>query len=166
MRAVYTGKTLPNRQNAIHNDGIDAFSNLQLHLLRLVVDRPITHADQPTLLHHFHQPRTDDQRFCGCYHSEQVPPRGESDGLLKATGTDVADGTSTCVGEKEDGDRGLFERQQEADVRVEAGKNDGAVLVEVVYFGENGVDERVEFHSVRVHLLDFGFEQHGIFYDL
>ncbi len=135
-----------------------------LNLIGIIIDSPIRHTDQARLLHNSDKSRTDDQRLRSRDDAEQIPPRSEADGFLKAAGADVADGAGAGVGEKQDGDGGLFEGEEKADVRVEAGKDNVAFLAEVVDFGQDAVDEGVEFHRVRVHFLFFALVEHGVLF--
>lgn len=111
-------ETFPNSEDAVNNDRVDAFSDLQLridqHCLRrtesmegtyfdfcwVIVNRTIGNTNESGLLDNLDQSRTDDKRL-GCRdHAQEVPSRGETDGLLQTTRTDVSDRRSAGIGEE------------------------------------------------------------------
>ena len=63
---------------------------------------------------------------------------------------------------REDGDGWLFEGKEKANIWIEAGEDDVSFFTEIVDFGENRVDEGIEFYSVGVHALLFAFVEHRI----
>lgn len=111
-------ETFPNSEDAVNNDRVDAFSDLQLRnksalsetngehgrtyfdFCWVIVNRTIGNTNESGLLDNLDQSRTDDKRL-GCRdHAQEVPSRGETDGLLQTTRTDVSDRRSAGIGEE------------------------------------------------------------------
>ena len=73
----------------------------------------------------------------------------------------------TGISEKQHRNRGLFKREQKTDFRVKGGEDDIPWTNRgvVVDFGENSINKRIEFDSIGIHFLLFGFVEHWVFYD-
>ena len=112
-------------------------------VMRIVIQGTVTDTDETAFFDDFDKARTHDERGSGADDTEEVPATSEADSFLETGGAHVAYGGGAGVREKENGDRGLLERQHEADVWVEGGEDEVALAHFVVDFLEDRVDEGV-----------------------
>ena len=135
-----------------------------LNFLRIVVQRAVTNADKTTILDNFDQSGAIAQRLGSTDNAQQIPTTGKANGFLETASSDIANWANACVCQEQDWNAGLFEAQQQANVRVEAAENNLPLLAKIIDFGKYRVHEAVELNSISIHAMLFRFTEHRIFH--
>jgi hypothetical protein len=142
--------------------GVESWGETYIHVCALVVERAVGHADEAGFLDNTHKTWAEDQWLRLSDDTEQVPPGGKPNGFLQTACADIADGRGTRVRQEKNRDRRLLEGKQETDIGVETREEHVTASSQIVDLGEDGVDKRIQFNGVCVHLLLFALMEHGV----